>query len=62
MNLNEPTFETWNPVTLVKFAYDANRLMKQQADRIEQLQQDNKDLHKILKTGLANGTLQNNHN
>lgn len=38
-----PAFETWSRENLVKFAEEAHKKMKEQQDRIEQLQNDVKD-------------------
>jgi hypothetical protein len=38
-----PAFNTWSYENLVKFAEDSNQRMKEQQDRIEQLQNDLKD-------------------
>ncbi len=38
-----PNFETWSHENLVKFAQDANAQLKQQDDRIQQLNCDLKD-------------------
>jgi hypothetical protein len=41
--INMPAFNTWSYENLVKFAEDSNQRMKEQQDRIEQLQNDLKD-------------------
>ena len=38
-----PQFESWSHENLVKFAYDAYRMLQTQHDRIQQLQNDFKD-------------------
>jgi len=38
-----PQFESWTHENLVKFAYDAYRMLQKQDDRIQQLQNDVKD-------------------
>ena len=55
-----PNFKTWNPQVLADFARDAFLQMKRDAEAIEQLRQDNKDLSKQLRMQLTkekpNGT------
>jgi len=49
---NMPTFAAWERIVLDRFARDAYIKLKQQADAIEQLRQDNKDLSKLLREQL----------
>lgn len=49
-----PTFFTWKMTDLATWAYEAYTKLQQQADTIEQLRLDNKDLSKLLREQITN--------